>query len=67
MSKVLNYVKRLKYKGPAENAMVATISLGTFMLLQPFFLGLFTYSFIVILAGTLGFVVVSHFPEEEER
>ena len=31
------------------------------MLMQPFLLGLFTYSFITILAGTLMFVVVSHF------
>jgi hypothetical protein len=33
------------------------------MLMQPFSVDLFTYSFITILAGTVGFVVVSHFPE----
>jgi hypothetical protein len=33
------------------------------MLVQPFSLDLFSYSFATILAGTLGYVVVSHFPE----
>ncbi len=48
-------------RGPWENAATALIGIGVFMLMQPFFLGLFTYSFITILAGTLMFVVVSHF------
>ena len=33
------------------------------MLMQPFLLGLFTYSFIVTLSGTVMFIIVSHFPE----
>jgi hypothetical protein len=33
------------------------------MLMQPFALWLFTYSFIVTLIGTVGFIIVSHFPE----
>ena len=33
------------------------------MLTQPFALVLFSWSFLVILAGTVGFVVTSHFPE----
>jgi len=33
------------------------------MLMQPYAMILYTYSFSVILAGTLGFIVVSHFPE----
>jgi hypothetical protein len=48
-------------RGPWENAATALIGIGVFMLMQPFFLDLFTYSFITILAGTLMFVVVSHF------
>ena len=48
-------------RGPWENAATALIGIGIFMLMQPFLLGLFTYSFITILAGTLMFVVVSHF------
>jgi hypothetical protein len=34
------------------------------MLMQPLSMTLFSHSFLVILAGTLGFVVVSHFPED---
>ena len=48
-------------RGPWENAATALIGIGVFMLMQPFFLSLFTYSFVTILAGTLMFVVVSHF------
>ncbi len=33
------------------------------MLMQPFALDLYTWSFGVILAGTLAFLVTSHFPE----
>ena len=45
--------------------MLATIliALGVFMLMQPFFLWAFTYSFIVTLGGTVMFIIVSHFPE----
>ena len=50
-------------RGPWENAATAAIAAGVFMLMQPFSLDLFGYSFAVILAGTVGFVVVSHFPE----
>ena len=50
-------------RGPWEAAAVVVIVTGVVMLMQPFWLPLFTYSFVTILAGTLGFVVVSHFPE----
>lgn len=45
--------------------MVATIliALGVIMLMQPFILWLFSYSFIVTLIGTVMFIIVSHFPE----
>ena len=39
------------------------IGLGIVMLMQPFALFLFTWSFVTILAGTAMFVIVSHFPE----
>jgi hypothetical protein len=39
------------------------IAAGIIMLVQPLSLDLYSYSFVTILAGTLGFVVVSHFPE----
>ena len=54
---------RLFRRGPWENAAVALIGIGIFMLMQPFALVLFTWSFVTILAGTALFVIVSHFPE----
>lgn len=39
------------------------ILLGVVMLMQPFLLVLYTYSFAVILTGTVLFIIVSHFPE----
>jgi len=46
-----------------EAVACCVITLGIFMLLQPFALVLFTYSFIVLLTGTVMFMVVSKFPE----
>ena len=50
-------------RGPWENAATVAIALGVFMLMQPFSQTLFSHSFTVILVGTIGFVVVSHFPD----
>ena len=50
-------------RGPWELAAMALIGIGVAMLMQPFSLWFYTYSFVTILAGTLGFVIVSHFPE----
>jgi hypothetical protein len=49
-------------RDPWENAATALIGLGIVMLMQPFSIDLYSYSFITILVGTLGFVLVSHFP-----
>ena len=46
-----------------ENFSTILILLGVFMLLQPFAMWMYTYSFIVILVGTIGFVITSHFPD----
>jgi hypothetical protein len=54
---------RIFRRGPWENAASALIALGVFMLTQPFSMWLYSNSFLVILAGTIGFVIVSHFPE----
>ena len=45
--------------------MLATIliALGVVMLMQPFALVLFTFSFPVTLLGTVMFIITSHFPE----
>ena len=48
---------------PSEAVAMALIGLGVVMLMQPLSLSLYSYSFVTILAGTLGFVVVSHFPD----
>ena len=55
--------RRLIRRGPWENAATAVILLGIVMLMQPLALALFTWSFPVILAGTLMFIIVSHFPD----
>jgi len=50
-------------RGPSEAVAMTLIGLGVVMLMQPFSVDLFGYSFVTILAGTLGFVIVSHFPD----
>ena len=50
-------------RGPMEMAATAVIAIGVFMLLQPFSLALYTWSFVTTLAGTALFTVVSKFPE----
>jgi hypothetical protein len=54
---------RLLRRGPCEAVSMTLIGLGVVMLMQPFSLNLYSYSFITVLAGTLGFVIVSHFPD----
>ena len=55
--------RRVFRRGPWEAGATILIGVGVTMLMQPFSLALYTYSFLTILAGTLGFVVVSHFPK----
>ncbi len=50
-------------RGPWEMLATILIGLGVFMLMQPFFLWAFTWSFLVTLAGTVMFIITSHFPE----
>ncbi len=59
---LLNRFLRLR-RGPWENLATVIIAVGVFMLMQPFALSLFTYSFVTILTGTVMFIIVSHFPE----
>ena len=46
-----------------EPITTAMILGGLVMLMQPFSMFLFTYSFIVILAGTIGFAFATKLPE----
>jgi hypothetical protein len=50
-------------RGPWETGATVLIGGGIFMLVQPWSLDLYSYSFVTILIGTLGYVIVSHFPE----
>jgi len=62
MTRFLSGLARFR-RGPWEMVASILIGLGVVMLMQPFALVAFTYSFIVTLAGTVMFIVVSHFPE----
>jgi hypothetical protein len=54
---------RLFRRGPMEAVATAIIAAGVVMLMQPFSLTLYSYSFVTTLAGTLMFIIVSKFPE----
>ena len=62
MSIFINGLIRLR-RGPWEMVASILIALGVAMLMQPYVLWAYTWSFIVTLAGTVMFIVVSHFPE----
>ncbi|NCO22081.1 MAG: hypothetical protein GW905_08810 [Rhodobacterales bacterium] len=62
MSGFFNGLARFR-RGPWELVASVLIALGVVMLMQPFFLVLYTYSFIVTLIGTVMFIITSHFPE----
>ncbi|MEO1195509.1 MAG: hypothetical protein AAFX45_04985 [Pseudomonadota bacterium] len=64
MSKFFNGLARFR-RGPWEMVATLLIAVGVFMLMQPFVLVAYTYSFIVTLVGTVMFIIVSHFPEDE--
>jgi hypothetical protein len=50
-------------RGPMEVVATSVIAIGVLMLLQPFLLTLYTWSFVTTLAGTALFMVVSKFPD----
>ena len=50
-------------RGPMESLATVVIAAGVLMLLQPFSMSLFTFSFVTTLVGTGLFTVVSKFPE----
>ena len=50
-------------RDPWEMLATILIALGVVMLMQPFALALFTWSFPVTLVGTVMFIITSHFPE----
>ena len=46
-------------RGPLEAVATAIIAMGVVMLMQPFFLALYSWSFATTLFGTVMFIVVS--------
>lgn len=62
MTHFLEGLLRLK-RGSWELLASVLIAVGVVMLMQPFALWLFSYSFLITLVGTVMFIVVSHFPE----
>ncbi|PPJ45740.1 hypothetical protein C0075_08365 [Rhizobium sp. KAs_5_22] len=62
MSEFFNGLVHLR-RGAWELVASFLIAAGVVMLMQPFALWMFSYSFVVTLVGTVMFIVVSHFPE----
>jgi uncharacterized membrane protein YjjP (DUF1212 family) len=62
MRRFLDGLRRLR-RGPWEMVASALIAVGVVMLMQPYVLWLYTYSFVVTLVGTVMFIIVSHFPQ----
>ena len=56
-------MRRVFRRGPWETAATILIALGVVMLMQPVSMTLFSWAFTAILTGTVGFVIVSHFPD----
>ncbi|MDQ0315347.1 hypothetical protein [Amorphus orientalis] len=54
---------RVLARGPLELIAMALIAIGVVMMCQPFSIAVFGSSFGFVLAGTVGFMIVSHFPE----
>ena len=52
-------VSRLLRRGPLEAIATAIIAAGVVMLMQPFFLTLYSWSFATTLFGTVMFIIVS--------
>jgi hypothetical protein len=55
----LGLVSRLLRRGPLEAVATAIIAAGVVMLMQPFFLVLYSWSFATTLFGTVMFIIVS--------
>ena len=50
---------RVLRRGPLEAIATAIIAAGVIMLMQPFFLALYSWSFATTLFGTVMFIIVS--------
>jgi VIT1/CCC1 family predicted Fe2+/Mn2+ transporter len=57
-------VRRWFRRKPWEFAASLVIGAGVLMMLQPFFLLLYTWSFLTMLLGVVMFTIVSKFPDD---
>ncbi|WP_300587658.1 hypothetical protein [Marivita sp.] len=62
MSNFISGLLRFR-RGPWEMLASILIALGVVMLMQPFAITLYSWSFLITLIGTVMFIIVSHFPE----
>jgi hypothetical protein len=62
MSRIFEGLRHLR-RNEWELLASALIALGVVMMMQPFALVLYSWSFLVTLTGTVMFIIVSHFPE----
>ena len=62
MTGFLHGLLRLR-RAPWELVASVLIAAGVAMLMQPWAMWAYTWSFVVTLTGTVMFIVVSHFPE----
>ena len=56
------FAGKILRRGPLEAVATTIIAIGVVMLMQPFSLTLYGYSFATVLLGTVMFIVVSKFP-----
>ena len=53
------FTGKILRRGPLEAVATAIIAMGVVMLMQPFFLTLYSWSFATTLFGTVMFIIVS--------
>jgi len=52
-------IDKISRRGPLEAVATTIIAVGVVMLMQPFFLALYSWSFATTLFGTVMFIIVS--------
>jgi hypothetical protein len=57
------FADRILRRGPLEAVATTIIAMGVVMLMQPFFLTLYSWSFATTLFGTVMFIIVSRVRE----
>ena len=53
------FTDKVLRRGPLEAVATTIIAIGVVMLMQPFFLTLYSWSFVTTLFGTVMFIIVS--------